>query len=156
MSSDDAYTLGTADAVIDRLRLVYGAESDTALAAALGVAKNTVSNWRGRNSRPFPICERAALERGISLDWLLLGRGPPEAEGAERANGPGRVEDMGEELYRVQMPGQGDQDPRLEAILSWLRTWWATAEADERTWLVVELRRTFPELADWFRARGPP
>lgn len=65
----------TAEDVLGRLRLIYGVKTDTELAEALGKKKNTLSTWKSRNSKPFEICEQVALERGISIDWLLTGEG---------------------------------------------------------------------------------
>ncbi|MBK8638049.1 MAG: helix-turn-helix domain containing protein [Chromatiaceae bacterium] len=65
----------TAGDVLDRLRQILGVKNDTDLAEALGKAKNTISTWRARNTKPFEICEQIADQRGISLDWLLTGEG---------------------------------------------------------------------------------
>lgn len=46
-----------------------------ALGRALGVSRDQVSKWRNRHSRPYEECLRVAAERGVSLDWLLLGIG---------------------------------------------------------------------------------
>ena len=65
----------SADAVLDRLQDFFGAPTDTALANAMGVNRNTLGNWRGRGRVPYEECVLLAQERGISLDWLLLGEG---------------------------------------------------------------------------------
>lgn len=64
------------DAITDRLRIAMSAESDGALARALGVSPATVSSWRNRDSRPYALCIDIAERRAISLDWLLIGTGP--------------------------------------------------------------------------------
>lgn len=59
--------------IINRLKLVINASSDTDLANVLGVGKSTISNWRNRQSIDydlvFSFCEH------INLDWLLTGEG---------------------------------------------------------------------------------
>lgn len=64
----------------ERLRLVRGAESQKAFAAALGVHENTVSNAERRNSATQDYLLRIADERGINLHWLLTGRGAMRLE----------------------------------------------------------------------------
>ena len=59
----------------ERLRLVRGAESQKAFAAALGVHENTVSNAERRNSATQEYLLRIADERNVNLHWLLTGRG---------------------------------------------------------------------------------
>lgn len=114
----------TADEVLDRLRARYKLNTDSELAQRFGVAKNTLSNWRQRDSIPFPICVQIAEEEGLSLDWILLGRGPQKsdvvAEPAAR--------------YEVQA---GETDPVLSDIQAWIRAWWVKANGEERIWFRV-------------------
>ena len=63
--------------ILDRMSLILGATTYQELATRLGVSKSTVGNWYHRNSVPFEECVKLAEEQGISLDWLLLGRGEP-------------------------------------------------------------------------------
>lgn len=65
----------TAEAVLSRLAIVMETKTDRALAAALGVSPTTFSSWKSRNSPPYEKCVDIAQEHGVSLDWLLTGRG---------------------------------------------------------------------------------
>lgn len=67
----------TAAAVIDRMREALEVRSDTALAAALGVAKTTVSSWRRRDSIPYEKCIEIAIRANVHMHWLLTGEGEP-------------------------------------------------------------------------------
>ncbi|KNC17125.1 hypothetical protein AC788_06355 [Pseudomonas sp. RIT-PI-a] len=51
------------------------ASNDAALAKALGISPQTLGSWRARASVPYALCMDLARTDGISLDWLLLGRG---------------------------------------------------------------------------------
>lgn len=62
-------------AVLTRLSHVLGAASDTELAKMLGTTSSTISSWKARNSIPYAKCEEIAENKGVSLDWLLTGRG---------------------------------------------------------------------------------
>lgn len=143
----------TAADVLERIKESLGVASDTELSRRLSIPKTTISGWKGRDSVPYELCVQIADMTGTSLDWLLLGMRP---QTGDAESGLERVEDGGQKWYAIDVPIREDEDPRLAAILSWLRTWWSTAEADERTWLLVELRRTFPEIGEWIKARAPP
>lgn len=126
----EIFTLGTTSEVLERLKIALGSASDRELAQQLGVAPSTLSNWRARNSTPYPLCELVAAERRLSLDWLLLGVGEIEHMGAAHAAEP-------------QAPYG---DPRLAEIEAALRAWWAAASDAERVWFRHQLGREFPEL----------
>lgn len=68
--------------VLDRLKHLMAAPSDAALAKALGISPQTLGSWRARASIPYALCMDLARTDGISLDWLLLGRGAmvPESQ----------------------------------------------------------------------------
>jgi len=142
----------TGDHIADRLRIALAAKSDGAMCRALGVSPATVSSWRNRDSRPYALCIAIAKKHGLSLDWLLLGRGPMRAAGVEypqgedRPDGRGGVNDAG---------GAVAEDPAdLAAIIAWARAWHATASPEERVWLRVQLRRAIPELGDYLDREG--
>ena len=75
MLPDDANATNySADAVIDRLKQAMRVQSDVELAAALKVNKSTVSTWRSRGRVPYPEAVKIAVDRGVSIDWMLTGR----------------------------------------------------------------------------------
>ncbi len=65
----------SAESVLDRLQKALDVRSDSALSRALGVKRATLGNWRNRNSVPYSICVNIALQKGISLNWLLVEQG---------------------------------------------------------------------------------
>jgi hypothetical protein len=68
--------------IIDRMKTVLGITMDKELSEALGGSRGFISVIKNRGSIPYEECITLALDRGISLDWLLLGRGTKEAGGA--------------------------------------------------------------------------
>ncbi|EKN6343841.1 helix-turn-helix transcriptional regulator [Yersinia enterocolitica] len=68
------------DAVLLRLMSLFNVDNDSELARALNVNRQTLASWRKRDSVPYSICINIAEERGISLDWLLTGKGEDEGE----------------------------------------------------------------------------
>lgn len=68
--------MSTSAEVLARFAHILGVASYQEMADRLGVSKSAVANWHSRGSIPYDDCVREALARGISLDWLLAGRGP--------------------------------------------------------------------------------
>jgi transcriptional regulator with XRE-family HTH domain len=66
----------------ERLRLVRGADTQKAFAAALGVHENSVANAERRDSATQDYLLRIAEVRGINLHWLLTGHGAMRLEEA--------------------------------------------------------------------------
>lgn len=138
-----------ADGVVDRLREALGCDSDAALVRRLDLASGAVANWRARGSVPLSHCVSAAMEGGWSLNWLVLGVGP-------RRRGESAAAATGEEpgAYRVETAAAEDRaSGRLGLILAWWGQWWERASPQERVWAEVQLRRSYPEFAEWVRGR---
>lgn len=60
---------------VERLKKVYGKETDTALADAMHISKNTISGWKNREAIPMSVLSRVAHKEGIHIEWLLTGKG---------------------------------------------------------------------------------
>lgn len=127
----------TAEDIVARMREVIGAKNDAALAQALGLGVNAPSNWRQRNSPPYSFCAALAQATGVSLDWLIFGRGPqrtgrnPPVEQTERAVGSAPA----------------------HRITQFVVHWDATHAEDETIWLEQHLKRTVPEYAEWLTSQ---
>ncbi|MFM0244247.1 LexA family transcriptional regulator [Paraburkholderia sediminicola] len=70
-------------AIVDRLKDVVGVTKDVELAEALGASRSTPAVWKIRDRIPFAECMTVAEKYGVSLDWLVLGRGTPGIEEPE-------------------------------------------------------------------------
>ena len=64
----------------ERLRLLRGADTQKAFAAALGVHENSVANAERRSSATQDYLLRIAEVRNINLHWLLTGQGAMRLE----------------------------------------------------------------------------
>ncbi|WP_022962457.1 helix-turn-helix domain-containing protein [Halopseudomonas pelagia] len=62
------------DAILGRLMDIYQVKKHIDLCKKLNLSPQTLSTWRGRNKVPFELCVKVALDKDVSLDWLLLGR----------------------------------------------------------------------------------
>jgi hypothetical protein len=127
----------SAGEVIARLREVVGAKNDSELAAALGLGVNAPSNWRQRNSPPYGFCADVAHTYGVSMDWLVFGRGP------KRLGRP--VEAV---VSNTQI-GSADLSPSGQRITQFVVDWDGSRAEHETIWLEQHIKRTVPEYADW-------
>ncbi|MCH5442831.1 helix-turn-helix domain containing protein [Salmonella enterica subsp. enterica serovar Muenchen] len=64
-----------AEVVISRLKQFFSVTSDSALCHELGVSPQTLSSWKSRNKIPYANCVEISMNKNVSLDWLLTGRG---------------------------------------------------------------------------------
>jgi hypothetical protein len=64
------------EAVLARVASVAGVTRDIDVARILGVRKQALPTWRQRGTVPYDRLMVFAQERGVSLDYLLLGRRP--------------------------------------------------------------------------------
>lgn len=123
-----------ADPVIDRMRSALGLTTDRALSQYFERGPSTVSNWRKRNSVPFTECVQLAVEKGMSLDWLILGVGDPQ-------------------LSRHAIPDTAGADPRTQRLVGFVQHWQAVHGEDARAWLEMQFARAVPEYTEWVSAR---
>jgi len=63
-----------AEQMIDRMKSVLKVTMDKDIATHFDIKQASVHNWRKRGTVPFEQCVQLALEKGISLDWLIIGR----------------------------------------------------------------------------------
>ncbi|MET3234358.1 UNVERIFIED_ORG: phage repressor protein C with HTH and peptisase S24 domain [Burkholderia sp. 1263] len=69
--------------IVDRMKEVVGVKSDVDLAEAIGASRSQPAVWKIRDRMPLAECVALAEKRGVSLDWLVLGRGSPGIEEPE-------------------------------------------------------------------------
>lgn len=62
--------------VLERLKAALKVSTDSELAEATQTNRQTLGNWRLRQSIPYSLCVKTAQSKNISLDWLLAGEGP--------------------------------------------------------------------------------
>lgn len=88
--------------VVSRLLRATGAANESQLARMFGKHPSAVRNRRLRQSVPYDIAHMAALSLGVSLDWILLGRGDPPESGAHEVGelpAPYAVRDADDDDY---------------------------------------------------------
>ena len=60
---------------VDRAKTALSVTTDTALAKALGLSQSVVGGYNRRQTVPLEQCIKIAERTGVSLDWLILGKG---------------------------------------------------------------------------------
>lgn len=61
--------------IINRMKSVLGVSMDKDLAEYFDIKQASVTNWRKRGTIPIEQCMQLSGKTGITLDWLLMGRG---------------------------------------------------------------------------------
>jgi phage repressor protein C with HTH and peptisase S24 domain len=70
-------------AIVDRMKEIVGVKADVELAEAIGASRSQPAVWKIRDRMPLAECVALAEKKGVSLDWLVLGRGSPGIEEPE-------------------------------------------------------------------------
>jgi len=71
----------------------------------------------------------------VNVNWLLTGEGPMYRQEKERpSNGIVNIADI----------------PR-EQIKQWIDDFWKDLDEEKRVWLIVEMKRQFPEFVEWIK-----
>ncbi|RBP76985.1 MULTISPECIES: S24 family peptidase [Marinobacter] len=63
-----------AERILSRMKSVLGVTMDKDVAAYFDIKQASVHNWRKRGTVPYDQCVQLAMDKGISLDWLIIGR----------------------------------------------------------------------------------
>lgn len=66
--------------LINRMKDVLGVAMDKDVAEHFGINQASVTNWRKRGTIPIDQCIQLRQEKGVSLDWLVLGLGEGEVD----------------------------------------------------------------------------
>ncbi|HAT3770569.1 TPA: bacteriophage CI repressor [Citrobacter freundii] len=120
------------DAVLLRLMSLFNVDSDSELARVLNVNRQTLASWRKRDSVPYSICINIAEDRGVSLDWLLTGKGEEEVSNVEPATESFSQAD----LKMLELLNQLDPEVRRDLMRG--------AEEKQR---VIEMEKQLKELS---------
>lgn len=136
--------------VITRMKAVLGVESDIELSTHFGGSKTLMSNRKMRGSVPYEEAMELAVAHGLSLDWLLLGRGdapegvpevpPMAAREAEAEYSRGEFVEV--PLYDLQAAaGEGRlfSSEQVKSILHFRRDWLAGEGLFEKDLVALEV-----------------
>lgn len=106
--------------------------SQTDLSKMINISRPALSEYiRGKKIPSITVVIKIALATGISLNWLLLGEG--------------------EMLLSKEQKNLfiSPNDQPKEKIKRWIDYFWENATSEERIWFKIEMKKRFPELAEW-------
>lgn len=72
---------------VERAKIALGVKSDLDMSRALGVAASAIGGYKRRNTVPLEQCIKIANLTGVSLDWLILGKGEHKTGSAATPHG---------------------------------------------------------------------
>lgn len=73
---------------VEQAKIALGVKSDLDMSKALGVAASAIGGYKRRNTVPLEQCIKIANQTGVSLDWLILGKGDQKGGGTAAASLP--------------------------------------------------------------------
>jgi hypothetical protein len=116
--------------VLDRLQELFEVDTDSALADAMAINRQTLGSWRSRDRVPYEECVNLAIQQGVSLDWLLIGEGEihRDADASDPASRASVVLSLLRQLpdddqHEIELLAQGkkrlrDMEQQLEQVTS--------------------------------------
>lgn len=111
---------------IDRAKIAIDAKSDSDLARWLGVATSVISGYRRRETVPLEQCIKIAEQTGVSLDWLILGKGDQQAQSNSTVQNYDDNDAVWVPLYDVYASAGGGADiwgEEVEQLIPFSRLW---------------------------------
>lgn len=94
---------------IERLKKVYGKSTDTSLAGAMYISKNTISGWKKRNAIPISVLNKVAQNEGLYLEWLLTGKGKMKLS---------ELEQLEYDIEKIEQAFNNSLDPKILKSIS--------------------------------------
>lgn len=61
--------------IFDRLKLIYGVNTDKKVSEELGINYNTVKTWSSRGKIPIETLLQSIQNESLNISWLLTGKG---------------------------------------------------------------------------------
>lgn len=108
------------NAVLERLARLTGAQSDAALAEALGTSRQVLSGWRKRGTIPYEkLIEFAQSSEAVSLNYLLWGEDPLSVEVPVKGNriSAQKLEVIGDALLDAVNQVKAENGPDYETFM---------------------------------------
>ena len=114
--------------ILERAKHALSVKSDYELSKQLGITTATMSGYRKRQSLPMEQCIKIAEQTGVSLDWLILGKGNPKSQHQPQS----AVQDYDDQdavwvpLYDVYASAGGGEDvwgEEIEQYIPFSRVW---------------------------------
>jgi phage repressor protein C with HTH and peptisase S24 domain len=106
--------------ILNRMKDVLGIERDKDIAAHFGLNPQMIYNWKARGTIPLDQCVQLRAEKGVSLDWLLLGLGEGELD-EDYASGAGDRDYTEIPVYDVEAGAGNGSIFEQEQVVNYLK-----------------------------------
>ena len=71
------------DGILNRIKDIENISLDTDICSLLGISRSSLSGYRNREAVPYKEIVNYAVEKGVSIDWILTGSQTKESEQIE-------------------------------------------------------------------------
>lgn len=112
--------------ILERAKHALSAKSDYELSKLLGISTSAMSGYRKRQSLPMEQCIKIAEQTGVSLDWLILGKGTPQTQPSSPVQDYDDQDAVWVPLYDVYASAGGGEDvwgEEIEQYIPFSRVW---------------------------------
>ncbi|WP_456490457.1 LexA family transcriptional regulator [Marinobacter nauticus] len=106
--------------ILNRMKEILGLERDKDIAAHFGINPQMIYNWKARGTIPLDQCVQLRSEKGVSLDWLLLGLGDGEVD-ADYSSQVGDRDYTEVPLYDVEASAGNGSFFSQERVISYIK-----------------------------------
>jgi len=72
------------DGIMNRIKDIENISLDSDICNLLGISRSSLSGYRNREAVPYKEIVNYALEKGISIDWIITGTESKESEQIEK------------------------------------------------------------------------
>lgn len=69
--------------ILERLRVAFQVDNNYQLSNQLKISPSTINGWVNRDQIPFQACYTAYERTGVSMEWLLTGKGMMRKDGEQ-------------------------------------------------------------------------
>ena len=117
--ADEAVSSATTfDAILGRMKAATKTTSDTALAKILNLRQSSISGAKERQSIPPAWAVQIAQDYGVSLDWLMFGKGEAKREATQERPEPAQAPPVRAETVATIYNDMGQEEFNMGEILA--------------------------------------
>lgn len=129
--------------ILERAKHALSAKSDYELSKLLGISTSAMSGYRKRQSLPMEQCIKIAEKTGVSLDWLILGKGMPQAQPSSLVQDYDDQDAVWVPLYDVYASAGGGENvwgEEVEQYIPFSRLWLNQKKLHSKSLSCVKVR----------------
>ena len=129
--------------ILERAKHALSVKPDYELSKQLGITTATMSGYRKRQSLPMEQCIKIAEKTGVSLDWLILGKGTPQTQPSSPVQDCDDQDAVWVPLYDVYASAGGGEDvwgEEIEQYIPFSRVWLNQQNLHSKNLVCIKVR----------------